>query len=101
MTSTDPKPELKARPRPILAVVAILVPLIAYIVWSSFQVSAWACEVCMGFEGRETCRTVTGATRREVLRTGIDNACALLTSGMTRTLRCSRTPPLRTECRRL
>ena len=90
-----------ARWRGPIATVAILTPLMAYIVWSSFQVSAFECEVCMRFEGREACRTVTGQTEEEGLRTGRDNACALLTSGVTNTLRCTGQRPARASCRPL
>lgn len=94
----SPKSTAWTRYRPAIATIGILVPLVGWIVWSSLQVSVWECVVCMRFEGSEACGTVTGATREEALRTGVDNACAQLTSGMTRTLRCTRTPPLRTTC---
>jgi hypothetical protein len=77
----------------------VLIPIAAVVVYSSFQVSDYECEVCMSFGGREVCRTVTGKTEMEGLRTGIDNACAQLSSGVTETLRCQRTPPQKAECR--
>jgi hypothetical protein len=73
----------------------------AVVVYSSFQVSDYECEVCMAFAGGEVCRTVTGKTEEEGLRTGIDNACAQLASGVTETLRCQRTMPRKAECRPL
>ncbi len=71
------------------------------VVYSSFQVSDFECEVCMAFEGQETCRTVTGKTEMEGLRTGIDNACAILASGVTDTLRCQRGQPKKASCKHL
>lgn len=78
-----------------------LLPVFAYVIYSSFQVSEFECTVCMDFEGRSVCRTVTGQTEVEGLRTGIDNACAQLSSGVTDTLRCQRTTPASAQCKPL
>ena len=72
----------------LVAALVFLVPIAAFVVWSSFQVSAVECEVCIRFEGRETCRAASAATRDEALRSATDNACALVTSGMTNSIRC-------------
>jgi hypothetical protein len=53
----------------------------------------------MEFAGGNVCRTVTGKTEVEAVRTGIDNACAHLASGVTDSMRCQRTPPKTVECR--
>jgi hypothetical protein len=79
--------------------VVVLVPIIAFVVYTSFHVSEYECEVCMSFEGREVCRTVTGQTKEEGLRSGTDNACALLASGVTDSMRCTRSAPTRASCR--
>jgi hypothetical protein len=84
-----------------LAAVVILLPLAAYVVYSSLQVSTYECDVCMAFGGGEICRTVTGETEEEGIRTGIDNACALLASGMTEVIKCGRTQPVKAVCRSL
>ncbi len=93
---------MMARPRSwrnLTATLAILLPLAAYVVYSSFQVSAVECEVCMRFDGRESCRTASAAERDEALRAAVDNACALLTSGMTNSIRCQRAEPVAVQCR--
>ena len=87
--------------RNAIVTLAVLLPIAAVVIYSSFQVSDFECEVCIAFEGHETCRTVTGKTEQEGLRTGIDNACALLASGVTDTLRCTRTMPKKAVCRPL
>ena len=83
-----------------IAAVAVLVPIAVVVVYSSFSVSRYECEVCIAFRGREACRAVAGATEDEALRSAIDNACAQLAAGVTDTLRCSRTQPAKVECRR-
>jgi hypothetical protein len=84
-----------------LATIAVLVPVVAFVVYSSFFVSEYECEVCIDFEGRSNCRTVKAATEAEALRGAIDNTCALLSSGVTDTMRCSRTEPSKASCRPL
>jgi len=91
-----------ARPRPwrnLAATLAVLVPVAAFVVYSSLQAGSVECEVCMDFEGRQSCRAASAAGREEALRAAVDNACALLTSGMTNTIRCQRADPVRAECR--
>ena len=85
--------------RNLVAALVVLLPIIAFVVYSSFQVSAVECEVCMRYEGREMCRAASAATREEARRSASDNACALLTSGMTETIRCLNGGPAKTECR--
>ena len=87
--------------RNMAVTLGFLVPVFAYVIYSSFQVSDYECTVCMPFAGREVCRTVTGKTEVEGLRTAIDNACAHLSSGVTETLRCQRTKPTTANCRKL
>ncbi|MCC7499322.1 MAG: hypothetical protein IT160_17195 [Bryobacterales bacterium] len=50
-------------------------------------------EVCITFGGRTECRTASGATLEEAERTAVQNACALLASGMTASMACERTAP--------
>ena len=85
----------------LIAALVVLIPIVGFVVYSSFQVSAVECEVCMRFDGRMMCRAASAATRDEALRSASDNACALLTSGMTNTIRCNQSDPVRTECRSL
>jgi len=84
-----------------LAAIAVLVPVVALVLYSSMDVAQYECTVCMPFDGQEVCRTVTGKTEDEGVRTGTTNACALLTSGMTNSMRCERTQPTKAECRKL
>jgi len=87
------------RRKGVIATLVFLVPVVAFVIYASLQVNKYACEVCISFQGRETCRTVIAKTRKEALRGATDNACALLSSGVTDTLRCARTVPRRAECR--
>jgi hypothetical protein len=81
-----------------VAALIVLAPVVAVVVYSSFQVGEYECRVCMSFDGRDLCRTVSAKTKDEALRGATENACALLTSGMTNTLHCTRSEPRAAEC---
>jgi len=51
-------------------------------------------EVCMGFQGRQACKTASGETKEAALRTATDTACALISSGVTDTQACTRGEPI-------
>jgi hypothetical protein len=87
--------------RNAIVTAAVLLPVIGYVVYSSFQVSDFECDVCISFGGRDACRTVAGKTQEDAMRGALTNACALLSSGVTDTLRCERTKPRVLECRRV
>lgn len=72
------------------AAVAIFVSLLV-ITTSSLKKSR--VEACVEFNGRTECRTAAGRNQEQALRTAVENACALLASGMTDTMACGRTEP--------
>lgn len=84
-----------------VAALVLLPPIIGLVIYNSFQVSDYQCTVCIEFEGQSMCRTVTGQTEAEGVQSATTNVCALLTSGMTNSIHCSRTPPKKAECIRL
>jgi hypothetical protein len=57
-----------------------------------------SCEVCMTFEGRSACRVAVGADEQEATTTAIQNACALISAGMTQTVQCQNRRPDSTVC---
>ena len=67
-----------------------LVGIGAVVILSSLNVGNVRCEVCVSFRGREACRSVEAATEEEARRGARDNACALVSSGVTDTLACQR-----------
>ena len=84
--------------RNAVAALVVLTPVVAIVVYSSFQVAEVECRVCMTFAGRDLCRSVSAKTKDEALRGAAENACALLASGMTETLHCTRSEPREAEC---
>lgn len=76
-----------------------LVLLAGVVVGTSLQGTAgMRCEVCLEFAGHRVCRTVDADTAEAARHGAVTNACALLARGVTETLACERTPPLRITC---
>lgn len=50
-------------------------------------------EVCMTFNGQTVCKTVNAKSEAAALRTGAENACADISSGVDDTIRCQNTEP--------
>lgn len=71
---------------------------VALIVYGTLQIPTVECEVCITFRGRSECRTVGGASSNEARAAAVTNACALISSGVTDTLACERTPPSKVQC---
>jgi hypothetical protein len=69
-----------------------------YVVYRSLDVAGFRCEVCITYRGASQCRTVDGPTEEEARRSATTNVCAYLSSGVTDSMACSRTPPTKDAC---
>ncbi|MDZ7638611.1 MAG: hypothetical protein U5J83_10270 [Bryobacterales bacterium] len=79
--------------KPVLVGVGLLAVVALLMIWSSIGLREHRVEVCVTFDGRSVCRTASGASKESALRQAQDNACALLTSGVTGTIACGQTKP--------
>lgn len=82
-----------------VASMAASVFFVAIVVYWTLAIPGYECEVCIEFRGQTACRTVQAANTAEARAGAITNACALLSSGVTDTLACERTPPKSMACR--
>ena len=82
----------------ILAAVGVGL-FLAFMIYSLTGVAQVSCEVCITFRGQTACRTARGANANEAQRTATDVACASLSSGMTDTIACGNTAPVRLMCK--
>lgn len=57
------------------------------------------CEACMLYAERTTCSRVAAPSRGEAEHRAVSHACSVLTTGVTRSLECQRTPPISLTCR--
>ena len=72
--------------------------LLGYIIYSSMGLSKVSCEVCISFRGGTKCSTAQGTNAEEAQRTATGVACTFLSSGMTDTIACGNTPPVKLMC---
>jgi len=74
-----------------IALAAVI--FIAAVVYSTLGMRKNRVEVCMEFNGRTACRTAAGETPERARRAAVDNACALISSGVGDSIACqNRTP---------
>ena len=73
--------------------VVFVVAALAFIVYSSMNVARYRVEVCMSYQGRTSCRTASADSQDHAMRSAVNNACALIASGVTDTMSCERGAP--------
>ena len=79
--------------KPALAGIVFVVVAIALIIMLSVSNKNVRGEVCMEFNGRIACKTVSGETRDYVIQTARTGACAEIAGGVTDTINCEREAP--------
>ena len=70
-----------------------LAAFLGLMVYSTMAGPRYRVEVCMAYEGRSACRTVSAKSEAAAIRAGSDNACADIASGVTDTMRCLAAEP--------
>jgi hypothetical protein len=82
--------------KPVLVGILIVLALGGLILYSTLSLGGYRVEVCMGFNGQTNCRTATGSSEEFALRTATANACAAIASGVTDSMACERSAPVKT-----
>jgi hypothetical protein len=77
----------------VLLGILFLAIVVGFVVYSTLNTGRIRCRVCITFQGRQSCRTAAAGTRELALRTATENACALISSGITDSNQCHETPP--------
>src|SRR4051812_15457571 len=88
---------LAVQTKVILGALAFVL-LIAYLIYSSVALAQMNCQVCINFHGRTGCGTARGVDTNEAQKTATDVACASISSGVTDTIACANTPPVKLMC---
>ena len=68
------------------------------VVWSILQGAEVECEVCLVFNGEETCRRGRGPSEVEALAAAHQSACGGNTSGMAESIACMNRLPESSTC---
>ncbi len=71
-----------------------VIVFIGAVVYSTFGLRKHRVEVCMEFNGRTNCRTAAGETPDRAKTAAIQNACALIASGVGDSIACQNRPPV-------
>jgi hypothetical protein len=74
-------------------IAVFVVAFLALVAYSTMQGSRYRVVVCMAYQGRTNCRTVSAKSEEAALRAASDNACADIASGVTDTMRCQQSQP--------
>jgi len=72
--------------------------VVGYVIVTSMSIDAHSCEICMEYQGRSQCRTVSAATVEEARQGAITNACAYISGGITDSMACGRQKPASEKC---
>lgn len=83
----------------------LTIVFLVFIVYISFTLiwsgSKYECEVCVKYKDTESCQTVRGVERNDTVMQGISTACGGVARGMTESIECQGTPPVKLECKNL
>jgi len=73
--------------------ILFLLVVVGFIVYTTLGAGRVHCEVCITYHGRQACREAAASTRDLALRAATDNACALISAGITESNQCHNTKP--------
>jgi hypothetical protein len=76
-----------------LIIALLCVAFLALVLYTTLSGPRYRVEVCMSFESRLSCKTVSGKSKDAALRGAITNACADIVGGVSETMRCEQANP--------
>ena len=79
----------------VLIVVIFGLVFLGILIYLSMGLSGVRVEVCVEFNGQQSCRTASGPNREDAQRKATENACAFVASGMTDSMACTGRPPVK------
>jgi hypothetical protein len=86
------------KPSVILLITVAVLAFMGTVVWTTLGSAEVQCEVCLVFDGVETCRLGRGSTEDEALAAAKQSACGGNTSGMAEAIACQNRQPDRATC---
>ena len=72
-----------------------MVAFLVLVLYSTLRGPRFRVEACMAYQGRTACKTVSARSEQAALRSAAENACADIASGVTDTMRCEQSEPVR------
>lgn len=77
-----------------IVIVIFIVAFIGLVGYSTLHGPRYRAEVCVEFDGRKACKTVSAKSENAAVRAGTEGDCADIASGVTDTMRCVGAPPV-------
>jgi hypothetical protein len=81
--------------KPVVAGVAFVLIVLGVIVYSTLTLTKHRLEVCVQFNGKTNCKTASAVTEEFAQQTAISNACGEIAFGVTETVACEHTVPVK------
>lgn len=81
-----------------LVVAAVVVAAGAVLWTATLSHVGFECEACVRWDGRDACKSATGADQLEAERAAINVSCAQVARGVTAAVGCQAQPPLSLRC---
>lgn len=81
--------------KPVLLGIIFVLIVLGVIVYSSMNLAQHRVEVCMAFQAHQNCRIASGSTEAFALRSATTNACAGISSGVTDSIACEQSTPVK------
>ncbi len=72
---------------------AFIVVFLGLVAYATLHGPRYRAEVCVEFEGRKACKTVSAKSEEAAVRAGTDGGCADIASGVTETMKCVGSQP--------
>lgn len=78
-----------------MIIAIFVIGFLALIAYSTLHGPRYRVAVCMVYQGRSACKTVSAKSEQAALRSAAENACADIASGVTDSMRCEQSEPQR------
>lgn len=76
-----------------LVVAVFVIAFLALLAYSTLAGPRYRVQVCMSYQARSACKTVSAKSEQAALRSAAENACADIASGVTDTIGCQQSQP--------
>jgi len=80
--------------KPVLFGILFILIILSVLVYSTLGLAKYKVEICVQYNGRTSCRSASGSSREDTYRAAMNNACALIASGVTETMQCESSQPV-------
>ena len=81
-------------PKLLAFIVVAAIAFVGALIYNSMSYARYRVEVCMQYRGQTSCKTALGGNEEIAMRSALDGACAMISSGMTDSMACTGSRPV-------